>query len=278
MNRTMRRNFSWMAAGLAVLIATSLFSVASAQHTITFLGKTTDQTDYSPTGMNVGKAGFWFAQFNASSFVTNQLVDNNHVNQFPSWILPNFNKADTTANTGYSFCLGGSGDCYSEGGDTNWNTLKLPNGVTGLSGALVDPSSANNSSNTVPQLLFGAGTPSDFLMHIVVDNENTTNLHRDGGRVEARGAFPAPTNGTNVNNQVTPTVAGFNGTADVYTFRYSGWLPGEIIKIRLNSGIIGERGGIAGVMFDVVPEPTSMLLLSLGMIGCASTFARFRRG
>ena len=163
MNRTMRRNFSWMAADLAVLIAICLVSVASAQHTITFLGKTTDQTDYSPTGMNVGTAGFWFAQFNASSFVTNQLVDNNHVNQFPSWILPNFNKADTTANTGYSFCLGGSGDCYSEGGDTNWNTLKLPNGVTGLSGALVDPSSANNSSGTCATASPRSGNAVGFL-------------------------------------------------------------------------------------------------------------------
>ena len=276
MTRTTQQNFSLIASGLASLVGLCLTQAAVAE-TITFLGKTTDVTDYSPTGMNVGTAGFWFAQINQSAFVTNQLVDNNHVNQFPSWVLPNFNKADTTANTGYSFCLGGSGDCYSEGGDPNWNNLKLPNGVTGRSGALVDPSSANSSSNTVPQLLLGAGTPSDFLMHIVVDNENTTNLHRDGSRVEARGAFPAPTNGTNVSNLVNPTVAGFNGTADVYTFRYTGWLPGEIIKIRLNSGVAGERGGIAGVMFDVVPEPTSMLLLVLGVIGYTSSLARRRR-
>jgi hypothetical protein len=278
MNRTMQQYFSLMAATLASLIGMSAAPVAVAQHTITFVGKTADTTDYSPTGMNVGTAGFWFPQFNAQSFVTNQAVNNNQVNQFPSWILPNFNSADTTANTGYSF----SSTDYSEGGDPNWNTLKLPNGVTGLSGELVDSNTANNTNNTISQLLLGPGTPYEFLMHIVVDNTATTNLHRDAGRVEARGAFPPPANGTNVNNQQTPGLAGFNGVADVYTFRYTGWGPDEILKVRLNSGIVGERGGIAGLMFDVtiVPEPSTALLLLIGFGAMASQrqSRRSRRG
>lgn len=263
MTQTIKRNLSWIVAGLAMSTALGFSPIAIAQHTITFVGKTSDATDYSPTGLNLGTAGFWFAQFNASSFVTNQAVDNNHVNQFPSWILPNFNSADATANTGYSF----AGTAYSEGGDTNWNTLKLPNGATGLSGELVDSNTANNTNNTIPQLLLGPGTPSDFLMHIVVDNTATTNLHRDAGRVEARGAYPPPANGTNVNNQQSPGLAGFNGIADVYTFRYTGWAQDEILKVRLNSGIAGERGGIAGLMFDIVPEPSACCLLAFGLFG-----------
>ena len=110
----------------------------------------------------------------------------------------------------------------------------------------------------MPQLLLGSDVPQEFLLHLVVDNTAVTNLHRDAGRVEARGAFPARSNGTNVNNQVNPGVGGFNGIADVYTWRYNGWLPGEILKLRFNSGVIGERGGFAGVMFDVtIPEPSS---------------------
>jgi len=253
-----------------------LSTIASAQHTITFVGKTSDVTNYSPTGMNVGTAGFWFPQFNAQSFVTNQAVNSNHVNQFPSWILPNFNSADTTANTGYSF----SSTDYSEGGDTNWNTLTLPNGVTGLSGELVDSNTANNTNNTIGQLLLGSGTPYEFLMHIVVDNTATTNLHRDAGRVEARGAYTVgTTNDTNVNNQQNPGLAGFNGVADVYTFRYTGWNPTEILKVRLNSGIVGERGGIAGLMFDVtiIPEPSTALLLLVGF-GAIAFQRQSRRG
>ena len=65
MTRKMKRNFSWIVAGLAMSIAMGLVPVALRNSTITFVGKTSDVTDYSPTGMNVGTAGFWFAQFNA---------------------------------------------------------------------------------------------------------------------------------------------------------------------------------------------------------------------
>jgi hypothetical protein len=40
----------------------------------------------------------------------------------------------------------------------------------------------------------------------------------------------------------------------------------SFIKLQLNSGVVGETASIAGIMFDVVPEPSSALLLLIGSI------------
>ena len=240
---------------------------AALAQSITHLGTSVDQTDYSPTGLNLGTAGFWFAQFNAPAPITNALVDDNDVIQFPSWVLPDFNKANT-GTPGYSFCLGGTSDCYSEGGNTTWNMLKLPNSTTGLSGAVVDPSTANNSSNTIRSLLLGPGTPSDFLLHVVVDNTN--GQHNPDARLRARGqGFGPVPPAFDISGPNDPPPSTYNGIADVYTFRYLGFSSGDIIKLQLNSGNAANRAGIAGLMFDVVPEPTSFVLMLLGSFACA---------
>lgn len=265
MTGTTRRNFSWLAIGaLAICLLCARLALAQS---ITHLGTSVDSTDYSATGLNIGSAGFWFAQFNAPAPVTNALVDDNDVIQFPSWVLPDFNKANT-ATPGYSFCL--APDCYSEGGNTTWNTLKLPDGTTGLSGAVVDPNTQNNSDNTIRSLLLGPGTPSDFLMHVVVDN--TAGQHNPDARLRARGQGFAPAFDISGPNDPPPST--YNGTADVYTFRYTGFADGNIIKLQLNSGNVANRAGIAGLMFDVVPEPSSAALLLLGLTG----FGWTRRG
>jgi hypothetical protein len=240
---------------------------ATSAQSITHIGTSVDQTNYSPTGLNIGTAGFWFAQFNAPSPVTNALLDDNDVIAFPSWVLPDFNKANT-ATPGYSFCTGGSGDCYSEGGDTSWNTLTLPNGTSGLSGSVVDPSSANNSNNTIRSLLLGPGTPADFLLHIVVDNTN--GQHNPDARLRARGQGLGPTPPAfDISGPNDPPPSTYNGVADVYTFRYTGFADGTFIKLQLNSGNASFRAGFAGLMFDVVPEPSTCTLLVLGLLGFA---------
>jgi hypothetical protein len=264
----MQRNFFWVAM---TSLATCMVDIQAARaQSITYVSTSVDQTDYSPTGLNLGTAGFWFAQFGASSPVTNALLDDNDKIAFPSWVLPDFNKANT-GTPGYSFCLGGSGDCYSEGGDTSWNTLKLPDGTTGLSGSVVDPSTANNSNNTLRSLLLGPGTPPDFLMHVVVDNTN--GQHNPDARLRARGQGLGPTPPAfDISGPNDPPPSTYNGTADVYTFRYTGFTDGTFIKLQLNSGNASFRAGFAGLMFDVVPEPSSFMLLLLGMagLGCVS--------
>ena len=65
-----------------------------------------------------------------------------------------------------------------------------------------------------------------------------------------------------------------NGSPDVYTFLYSGMTDTSFIKLQLNSGNAAEAASIAGIMFDVVPEPSSFALVLLGAIGCASASLR----
>jgi hypothetical protein len=67
-----------------------------------------------------------------------------------------------------------------------------------------------------------------------------------------------------------------NGNTDIYTFRYDGYVAGDFIKIQLNSGVDGEAPGFGGLMFDVVPEPSSFALSLLGFASVAG-FGR-RRG
>jgi len=225
---------------------------AWAQKTISDGGVTFDTTDFSSLG--IGTAGFWFANFDATTPVDGAAVDSNDSNSLPSWILPEFDPN----NADYSF----GGLVTSSGGHTPWNFFTLPDGTNGLSGSLVDPETDNNSNNSVKKLLMGAGVPKSFLMHIVVDNTN--NEHDPAGKIRAR----AESSDGLFDEKVTlnPGVAAFNGIADVYTFRYDGWEADDFIKIQLSSGVAGVDGGIAGVMFDVIPEPTSAMLLLLGSL------------
>ena len=47
----------------------------------------------------------------------------------------------------------------------------------------------------------------------------------------------------------------------------------DFIKLQLNSGVAGIDPGIAGLMFDVIPEPTSLSLV-LGGLLAAMGFVR----
>ncbi len=209
-----------------------------------------DATNYSPTGLDLGNAGFWFANFNASA-PNDGTPDANHANSLPGWVLPNFDPLDAD----YTFGT----QVFSRGGNNAWSSITLPDGTTGLSGAILDPEAAGNSNNSVPRLLLGPGTPADFWMHIVTDNTNNQNnsVNRIRARAEDEFGLEGDVNLRNLT---------YNGVPDVYSFRYTGWVDGDIIKLQLNSGVAGVSPSIAGIMFDVIPEPSGVVLLGLGSL------------
>ena len=156
-------------------------------------------------------------------------------------------------------------EAFAKGGESNWASLTTPEGFggsgTGLSGALVDPRATNNSNNTISDMPILAGAPSSFLLHVITDNTNLEHdpLNKIRAREDVGGEDSQASNLT------------FDGSPDVYTFRYDGVVAGDAIKIQLNSGVAGEAPSIAGIMIDVViPEPTSAALLVLGSLGLIS--------
>jgi hypothetical protein len=246
---------SYLCGALLVSTLIGLFGTARAQ-SITFIGSTTS-SNYSNTGLNIGTAGYWFANFAATTPVDGAASDSNDREALPIWVAPINGAPDTTFPA----------TATSSGGHTTWAFLTLPNGVNGLSGALVDSASTNNSNNSIRQLELGPGTPSQFYFHIVTDN--TAGQHDPANRLRARAE---ETGVFDVSGPNTPAglAANMNGTPDVYTFLYSGMTDNSFIKLQLNSGVAGESASIAGFMFDLVPEPSSALLMLVGAVTWAA--------
>jgi len=256
--------------GIAIWFAGTCLATAAA--TVTFVGVTRDQTNFQALGF--GRAGYYFPQFGATNPVTHRPTWENMRFQSPSWAGFQFDSTqpDRTfsldaAQPPYNIYFGDPNDpmdlvapfgnplvagVYSKGGQSTWNTFTLPDGSTGVSGAVVDEWATQNSNNSVNRIQFGAGTPASFLLRLVVDN---TNLEHDpAGTLRAR----AESGG-----QADATPLLFNGIADVYTFRYDNCVPGDFIKIRLNSGVAGEAPSLGGIMFDLVTETPPALSVQL---------------
>jgi len=247
------KRFAYLVFGSSLL--TSFIGVQTAlatAHSITHTQTDFDSTDFEALGF--GQAGYYFLQFAATSPVTERPTFEAEFDP-PSWASFEFD-ASQLLRTAFSVDAGYfSGDfddpldlvapfgnplvlgVYTKGGESAWDSFTLPDGTQGLSGAAVDEFAANNSNNSVNRIQLGVGTPSSFLLRIVVDNTNME--HDPAGRLRVRG---------DTDNAVP------------YTFRYDNFVAGDFIKIQLNSGVPGEAPSIGGIMFDVVPEPSRMLL------------------
>jgi hypothetical protein len=257
MIRIQQKNFVW--AALCVALAIGLAATAYAAPSVTFLGSTTS-SNYSDTGLDIGNSGFWFANFGATTPQTGQAINANEASSLPSWLTVNPAPDTTFAST-----------ATTSGGHTAWAILTLPDGTTGLSGAVVDSNTANNSNNTIRQLQLLPGHPRDFILHIVTDN--TAGQHDPASRLRARAERTGVFDVSAVN---TPPglAANMNGTPDVYSFLYNDMTGPAFIKLQLNSGNALEQASIAGFMIDpAIPEPSSVVLLTLG----AGVFGWWRR-
>lgn len=237
---------------IAVLTLATACGVHAAR--ITYVGKTTDRTNFqSPDRMGV--LGYWFPQFNAPAAVSDRPTNENERNGLPAWAGPLVHLESVLDLNFAKRTFSQDGPCRSAGGLPDFNRFTLPNGEAGRSGIILDPNAAGNTSNTVNRIMLGAGTPSSFYLRIVVNN--TGGRHNAISRIQARGQH----DGAAVESDTFPKpgLAGFNGIADVYTFRYDGFTPGDFIKIRL-AGMPGPAknggsggGSFAGILFDPAP-------------------------
>jgi hypothetical protein len=239
-----------------LVVASSVLLAARSLHaaaTITYLGVIYDQTDLERLG--VGNAGFWFPQFNAPSPVEQRPTGENARDALPAWAGP-LNHATSISDPNFSTrTFSQDGPARSKGGQPAWNTLTLPDGDVGLSGAIVDPHTSGNSNNTINRIRFNAGVPESFFFHVVTDN--TDFEHDPTNRLRARGNA----GGVDIEANTYPQTANlvFNGIADVYTFRYDGFAAGDFIKLQLNGDAAAEGASFAGFMFDETFEPTPVV-------------------
>jgi hypothetical protein len=212
-----------------------------------------DTTNFQSAG--AGGNGFWFANFGTAAPETNQPVAQNAANQLPNWAtLP----VDAW-----------EGSAFSSGGGPDFDVFTLPNGASGRSGSVVDPSEAGNpgqSNALLGRLLLGPGTPSNFIMWVVVDNEDAaanTAVRRVKARLIRGSTVVEADTGDGID-------ALRNFTADAYAFHYPGALPGDEIQINLRTteiGLANNGTSMAGFMFTVIPEPSSIVPSALGLIG-----------
>ncbi len=234
---------------LAVFAIVALLAChVRAEATITYVGVTRDQTDFRKMG--IGKAGYWFPQFAAEQPVALRPTGENVRDALPTWAGP-LNHATKIWDPAFwtrTFSQDGPG--RSKGGQPEWNDFVLPDGERGRSGAIVDPHAYKNTNNSVNRIQLGEGTPPVFLLHVVTDNTNME--HNPTNRLRARGKV----NGIDLEPVSEPPAEElvFNGTADIYTFRYEGFQSGDFIKIQLN-GDSKQGPSIGGILFDIEPEP-----------------------
>ena len=237
-------------------LALSALAVAAEPRpvTITYLGKTTDRTDFQ-AAPKMGTLGYWFPQFGAPKPCADRPTYENERNALPPWAGPLVHLNSVFDLNFPKRTFSQDGPCRSKGGEPAFNVLTLPGGEVGRSGIILDPHAAGNTSNSVNRIRLEAGTPSSFLLRIVVDT--TGGKHNAIGRIRARGHHA----GTDVepDTAAVPGAAGFNGIADVYTFRYDGFASGDFIKIQF-IGMPGSAKGdgsggasFAGLLFDSAP-------------------------
>jgi hypothetical protein len=243
----------WKRLFTAVFYATLVMAIAAQAAeaaSITYLGVIYDRTDLAR--LNIGNAGYWFPQFDAANPVEGRPTGENVRDSLPSWAGP-LNHATSIFDPNFATrTFSQDGPARSKGGQPAWNTLKIPNGEIGLSGAIVDPHTAGNSNNTINRIQLNAGVPSTFYFHVVTDS--TALEHDPTNRLRARGNA----GGLDVEANTYPQTAqlAFNGIADVYTFRYDGFAGGDFIKMQLNGNPPPAEGAsFGGFLFDTTFEP-----------------------
>jgi hypothetical protein len=297
MTRTTKYRFFWVAAFAVATVCVSRPHPVQAQNSVVWeasqsLVDTTNFTGLAPY--------YWFANFNNSTPVTGAAMNQNEARNLPSWLHFETNPAfigkddgginnDATIRTGFSFTESPPNGATSIGGQAGYNMLTLPDGTSGRSGNAVDSLSTTGNTSSMAALRILPGAPNAFRIWMVSDNGSGDNFHSQiRMRVNLRDTNGPPLFDGDLDQQegeALPTgmrigqiPQGINGTADAWAFRVSGANANDILTLRPTSagGIPGSLPGFAGFMIQEIPEPSSGLLLAIGVIGAAVKIRRRR--
>ncbi|MEZ5277031.1 MAG: hypothetical protein R3F07_11675 [Opitutaceae bacterium] len=242
-----RRCSRWWALAVALTAAGGLHAAG-----ITYIGRTTDRTDFH-AAPQMGVLGYWFPHFNAPEPVMDRPTDELERNGLPVWAGPLVHLDSWMSIRFFRRTFSQDGPCRSAGGFAAFNRFTLPDGEVGLSGIILDPHAAGNTSNAVNRIMLGEGTPASFYLRIVVDN--TGGKYNAISRLRARGVHQG--NAVEPDTWPQPGEEGFNGVADIYTFRFDGFVAGDFIKIQLagmpGDVAIGGGASMGGILFDPAP-------------------------
>jgi hypothetical protein len=246
MNRFERRLVS-CGLGLVAILSGQLPYAAAVD--VAFEGTTSNVLNYSDAGADLGNEGFWFANFNRNGGVNNAPPTENAVNATPAYVTMTFGNGVDSA-----------------GGWGGYDTLTLPSGTSGLSGALEinnegAPDRSAGSQHEYMTLTFGAGAPSNLLLGVVVDNTD--------GDIFSNNAILV--------NGVSSGALTNNQNADVLSYRLSSISSGDTVRIDGLASTANTVAHMGGFLLDgVIPEPSTGALVAL--VAGSGFFARRRRG
>lgn len=213
--------------GTLVFVATLLAQYESQGADVTFDGSFYNfGGDFQ--GASLGQEGSWFANFARVGGANDDLAADNAVDALPGYASITFG---TTVD--------------SAGGFGGYDTFTLPDGTTGLSGAL----EGNNSPSTnligdpveFMTLNFSAGVPSSLLLGVVMDNSDSAIYSSQA--IEVNGISTGPL--TN------------NRNADVHFFQIDNITSGDSLQI---DGVLGSGNNTVNHLGGIVLEPTGSLL------------------
>jgi len=233
---------------VALFVATATSNTAGGHGnpetaTITYVGVIRDQPNFQR--LRIGKAGYWFPQFNAKKLVTARPTGENARDALPAWVAP-LNHVTSILDPAFKTrTFSQDGPARSMGGKSAWNEFTLPSGEKGRSGAIVDPFARKNTNNTINRIQLRDQVPARFFFHVVTDNTNRE--YDPTVRLRARGHC----RGVDFEADTAPAAKEltFNGIADIYTFRCDAFQAGDFLKLRL-SGDSGGGPSLGGFMFD----------------------------
>jgi hypothetical protein len=131
-------------------------------------------------------------------------------------------------------------------GGYGWPEFYLPpdedgNPRTGQSGVVYDPKTQDSSNNIVNQLKIKTEGLHAFCLNIVTDNTD--------GKYDPTVDITARADNNDADTRVPGKYLKFDGTPDVYTFKYTGFKARDRIKLRIRADKSKKSGGgLGGIM------------------------------